>query len=121
MRRAEVRKMCQEVLADNVVQGEKLAQRAGKCIAFAAIIEELLDEVEAKEAALQPFAAFLDWLEACEERGEFKTPLTDHSIICQVSAGGGSDALHVGDLRRARAAVERAMGQNDAPTEEPRR
>lgn len=59
------------------------------------------------EAACGRFAGFLAWVEALAELGDIDPP-TDRTAICQLSGGGGSDALTVGDLRRAAEALAAA-------------
>lgn len=62
------------------------------------------EDAERYRAALEPFAAFCDWLEALAEHGDIDE-LKDEAIIAQAMGGGGSDALRMLDLRRARAAL----------------
>jgi hypothetical protein len=63
------------------------------------------DTLQAKlESAAAPFAAFLGFVEALREL-DGDPELEDHAIVGQVSGGGGSTSICIGDFRQLIAAL----------------
>jgi hypothetical protein len=59
----------------------------------------VMERIEKLIETIKPFAHFAAWLAAASEIGDIN-PLSDDTIIMQVTAGGGHDALTWTDFRR---------------------
>lgn len=66
-------------------------------------ILSLTTQLQQMREALEPFAQFADWITTAVEAGIIK--VDEHTVICQLQAGGGSDAMRFGDFLKARAAL----------------
>jgi hypothetical protein len=60
----------------------------------------VMERIEKLIEVIKPFAHFAAWLAAAAEIGEID-PLSDDTVIMQITAGGGHDALTWAYFRRA--------------------
>jgi hypothetical protein len=60
----------------------------------------VMERIEKLIEVIKPFARFAAWISALSKIGDIN-PLSDDTIVIQVTAGGGHDALTWADFRRA--------------------